>query len=99
MIDLPGKISNDIGKFIAFRSCNPFKPQSFGRKANKFKEVFHHRHSLGCDVVTLSVMAAPDMAAGYQDTVRPFLESLQDEMRRYSSAAHDANRQDISSIF
>ena len=65
MCNLLGKFADDIGKLITFRGSNPFEPDALGRKANESKEVFHHRYPVSCDVVTLAIMAAPDMAAGY----------------------------------
>jgi hypothetical protein len=76
LTDLLSKFADDFGKLVALRGSNPFKPDAFGRKAKKSKQVFHHCHSLGCDVVTFAIMAAPDMAAGYQDPICPFLEGL-----------------------
>ncbi len=92
MIDFPGKVANDIGKFIALGGRNPFQPQSFRGKTDELKEVLHHRHPLGRNEVTFSVMALPDMATGYENTVCPLLECLEDEVRRYSPAAHHADR-------
>lgn len=92
MTDFLSKIADYLGKLVAFRGGNPFKSQPFWVKADEPDKFLHHRHPLGRNKIAFPIMALSDVAAGNKNTVRPFLECLQNKMGRHPTAAHHTDR-------
>ena len=79
--DLLDKISDNLGKARAFSRRNPFEDKPLRIDSRKLKELFHESHSFHRHVITVQVMAVPDVSAPHKDAVRPFLKGLQYLMR------------------
>jgi len=86
--DLLREIADDLSKLIAFRSRDPFKPQPFWREADELEHLLHHSYPLGGYIVSLSIMALPNMAARHQNTICTLLKGFEDKMGRDSATAH-----------
>jgi hypothetical protein len=79
--DLFDEISDNLGKTRAFSRRNPLEDKPLRIDSRELEELFHESRSFHRHVITVQVMAIPDVSAPHKDAVRPFLKGLQYLMR------------------
>jgi len=87
-----------VGEFRPFRRGNPPGAQTIRLDPAECQELSQKTDPLvGC-VITIQVMAFPEVSPAHKNAVYPLLEGPQDMVRRHAGRAHHANRSNIARV-